>query len=81
MLLDIVPLLKNSDSNEHTYKNYRPISVTSVIARIIEKVIKKRIVTELVKKNVIPSYQYEDRKALSLKISTAQNSPNRNITP
>ena len=61
---DIVPLLKDPKSNKHTFKNYRPISVTSVVARIIEKVIKKRIVDTLNENSVIPVYQFGGRSKI-----------------
>ena len=65
---NIVPLVKDSKANKHIYKNYRPISVTSVVARIIEKFLKKRIVNKINEEKIIPHYQYGGIKTAPLMI-------------
>ena len=57
---DIIPILKNPSENRHVFKNFRPISVTSIIARICEKVIFTRIQMKVDKS--IPEFQYGSRK-------------------
>ena len=58
---NIIPIVKDPKSNKHTFKNFRPISLTSIVVRISEKIIKRIIMTKLHQNNVIPSYQYGGR--------------------
>ena len=39
-------------------ENYRPVSITSVLARIFEKLLKKRIVNHLTEHRIIPDFQH-----------------------
>ena len=57
---NVIPILKKHDENRHVFKNFRPISVTSIVARICEKVILKRIITDVY--TAIPDVQYGSRK-------------------
>ena len=57
---NVTPILKNPKKNRHIFKNYRPISVTSIVSRIIEKVIRRRILSKVEDK--LPSYQYGGRQ-------------------
>lgn len=52
----IKPLFKGGDKSKLT--NYRPISLTSSIAKIFEKVLKNRLVSYLDKNNVISKNQF-----------------------
>lgn len=59
----IKPILKGG--NVTNVSNYRPISLISNIAKIIEKCLKKRLLDHLNKNNVISSSQYGFREGLS----------------
>ncbi|ESN92913.1 hypothetical protein HELRODRAFT_69279, partial [Helobdella robusta] len=48
----IVPLFKKGD------KNYRPISLTSTACKVLKKIIKKIIVNNLAKNNIIHKSQH-----------------------
>ena len=60
---NVTPLLKDPKKNRHTFKNYRPISVTSIVSRILEKIIRSRIHDQIMEK--IPMYQYGSRDKTS----------------
>ena len=60
---DITPFYKVG--NKEGPLNYRPISLTSVIAKICEKIIKKRWVKHLEKNKVITERQFSFREGRS----------------
>ena len=68
------PALKpNSDS--HLPKSYRPISLTSHIIKIFEKIVRKAIIKHLVENNLLPSNQHgflQGRSTLSQLISQVE---------
>jgi hypothetical protein len=51
--------------NKNNVANYRPISVTSIICRIMEKIIKSAIVNHLEENNLLSIYQHCFRKGRS----------------
>ena len=59
----ISPIFKKGDKK--VVSNYRPISVISNIAKIVEKVIKKRIVSYLETNNILSSNQFGFRQGVS----------------
>lgn len=52
----IVPVLK--DDNSYDISNYRPISITCVASRIMEKIIYKKLLEYFLENNLINKYQY-----------------------
>lgn len=52
----IIPVHK--DGSKDVINNYRPISLTSNIAKILEKLIKIRLVSFLTKYNILSNYQF-----------------------
>ena len=57
----MIPLFKKGSR----YKNYRPVSLTSVICKLLERLIKDNLVDFLVKHNLINTSQYEFLKGRS----------------
>ena len=59
---NIVPKFKISD---YTYpKNYRPISVLNFIAKLLEKLMHKQLITFFVKKNILCNETFGFRQKL-----------------
>ena len=52
----IVPVFKDGDS--HSYTNYRPISLISSFAKLLEKIVSKQLVGFLTAHNIIYKHQY-----------------------
>ena len=52
----VSPIHKADD--RHSPKNYRPITITSVLCRLLEKLIKKKLMNHLLSNGVIPSEQH-----------------------
>lgn len=59
----VVFIYKNSDRTNP--KNYRPISLLSILARIFEKLINTRIMDYITKNKLISCYQYAYQKSKS----------------
>ena len=57
---DIVPIFKNG--NKEVPLNYRPVSLTSVICKICEKIIKKQWTTYLEREGILTDRQFGFRK-------------------
>lgn len=57
---EVIPIYKSGDKSNAT--NYRPISLISNVAKILEKIIHHRLITFLEKHNLISSNQYGFRK-------------------
>ncbi len=52
-----VPLHQNGD--RHCVSNYRPISLTSVISKVLERIVRSQLLDYLLKNNIIPKNQYD----------------------
>ena len=61
-MANVTPIIKDRSGNKHSYKNYRPISVTSIVARIAERIIKRLLMEKVEKEKIIPNYQYGGKK-------------------
>ena len=64
-LADVIPLHKSKE--KHIANNYRPISLISSIAKVLEKIIYKRIITFINKCAILAKDQYGFRKNKSTK--------------
>ena len=53
---NIVPVYKKGDS--HLSSNYRPISLTSLVIKVMERIIHRQIVKALESHNLISNYQH-----------------------
>ena len=60
---NIIPLFKKGSRNKS--ENYRPVSLTSVICKLLERLIKDHMVDFLVKHKLLNSYQHGFLKARS----------------
>ena len=60
----VVPVLKNVGERS-TAKNYRPVSLLSVVSKVFEKLINKRIVDHLEKCGLFSDFQYSFRSSQS----------------
>ena len=60
---NIIPLFKKGSRNK--LENYRPLSLTSVICKLLERLIKYQLVDFLVKNNLIKPCQHGFLKARS----------------
>ena len=60
---NIIPLFKNGSRNKS--ENYRPVSLTSVICKLLERLIKDHMVDFLVKHKLLNSSQHGFLKAMS----------------
>ena len=55
---NITPLVKDSSKSQTNFTNFRPISLTSLIARIAERIIHNRLLKELEQKSIITEKQF-----------------------
>ena len=62
---DVIPLHKSKE--KHITNNYRPISLISNIAKVLEKIIHKRLITFINKCDILAKNQYGFRKNKSTK--------------
>ena len=53
---NIVPVHKKGD--KHLSSNYRPISLTSIIVKVMERIIHRQLITALESKNLISEAQH-----------------------
>ena len=60
---NIIPLFKNGSRNKS--ENYRPVSLTSVICKLLERLIKDHMVDFLVRHKLLNSSQHGFLKARS----------------
>ena len=67
---NVTPIIKDSKKNKHTFQNFRPISVTSITSRILEKIIRDRIINQVDDK--LPPYQYGGRSGMGTVDALAQ---------
>ena len=63
LLVNIIPLFKKGSRNKS--ENYRPVSLTSVICKLLERLIKDHMVDFLVKRKLLNSSQHGFLKARS----------------
>ncbi len=71
---NITPIYKNKGS-KHVTTNYRPVSLTSVVCKILEKLIRKSIIQHMKKNKLFSSYQHgflEKRSCLSNLLTTVE---------
>lgn len=66
----VKPLFKEGD--KHNISNYRPISLISSVAKIFEKIIKKRLNSYLEKNKIISDLQFGFRKNISTQDAIAK---------
>ena len=59
----VTPIFKNGDTEEP--KNYRPISITSALSKVFEKVIREQITDYLNKNNILSNLQFGFRSKYS----------------
>lgn len=55
-LAKVIPIYKGSDKND--LNNYRPISILPIFAKILENLVKKRLLEFLINNNFFYQYQY-----------------------
>ena len=60
----VVPVFKNVGERSAT-KNYRPVSLLSVVSKVFEKLVNNRIVDHLEKCGLFPDFQYGFRSSRS----------------
>ena len=60
----VVPVFKNNGERS-TAKNYRPVSLLSVVSKVFEKLVNNRIVDHLEKCNLFSDFQYGFRSSRS----------------
>ena len=60
---NIVPVYKKGDS--HLSSNYRPISLTSIVIKVMERIIHRQIIKALESHNLISTYQHGFRSRRS----------------
>ena len=65
----VIPLFKKGDTK--VVSNYRPISLTSNLAKILEKIVKKRLSSFLEKYKILSNNQYGFRKSVSTQNAVA----------
>ena len=63
-VLSVVPVFKNIGESS-TAKNYRPVSLLSVVSKVFEKLVNNRIVDHLEKCGVFSDFQYGFRSSRS----------------
>ena len=52
----IVPIFKEGDC--HSFTNYRPISLISSFAKLLEKIVSKQLIRFLTSHNILYKHQY-----------------------
>ena len=62
---NIIPLLKKGSRNKSVGQNYRPVSLTSVICKLLETIIRDHMMYFLVKHRLINTFKHEFLKARS----------------
>jgi hypothetical protein len=61
----VIPILKPG-KNPSITESYRPISLTSCLWKVLERIVNKRLVYILEESNLLPSQQYGFRKNRSI---------------
>ena len=70
----VTPIFKEGDNEE--MGNWRPISIISCIAKVIEKLVKKRLLSFLNKNKILSDYQFGYRTQHSTTHAILNNSDN-----
>lgn len=70
----IIPLHKGGSTSE--LSNYRPISLTPIFSKILEKIMYKRIIRHLIDNDVLFPYQFGFRKSYSTNLALAEITQN-----
>ena len=65
----MVPVFKNV-GEKSTAKNYRPVSLLSVVSKVFEKLVNNRIVDHLEKCGLFSNFQYGFRSSQSTDLLT-----------
>ena len=60
----VIPVFKNVGGRS-TAKNYRPVSLLSVVSKVFEKLVNDRIIDHLEKCNLFSDFQYGFRSSRS----------------
>ena len=60
----VVPILKNV-AERSTAKNYRPVSLLSMVSKVFEKIVNNRLLNHLEKCNIFSDFQYGFRSSRS----------------
>ena len=68
----ITPLLKKANLDSSDVKNYRPISNLSVVSKLLERIILRRLLEHLKRNDMLPSVQSAYRKCHSTESATAR---------
>ena len=63
----IIPIFKSGDKND--VNNYRPISILTILAKVMEKLVYKRLMNYLNKNNILYNYQFGFRENHSTQLA------------
>jgi retron-type reverse transcriptase len=63
----VTPVFKSNEENK--FENYRPISVLTCFAQLLEKLMYKRLIKYVEKKNILSDHQYGFRKNRSTELA------------
>ena len=75
----VTPIHKSGPKND--FENYRPISVLSILSKILERIVHKQLLTHLETENLLFSCQYGFRPGRSTQLATTKfiDSVRRNV--
>jgi hypothetical protein len=63
----VTPVFKSNEENK--FENYRPISVLTCFAKLLEKLMYKRLIKYVEKNNILSDHQYGFRKNRSTELA------------
>ena len=66
----VTPIHKAGPKNE--FENYRPISVLSILSKVLERIVHKQLLTHLETENLLSSCQYGFRPGRSTQLATTK---------
>ena len=67
----VSPLFKSGD--RHDSKNYRPVTITSVLCKVLEKIMRKKVLNHLEKNRIITEHQHGFTKKKSCETNLLQS--------